>query len=207
MNTSLGSEVRGINRMVHGYIHTTLKEETPFVSHCNPLNPKVAALLSALPIERIDLFDVPLCSAIESNNPDFWNSLVSKQEKIAFFQQEVGAKVDWRQELINRTILMFARDLARDNIKLCQCMLGVSKTVADTLAKLTILRVSKMAQEYEQLLFTIREGDNLAFWEMVAVSNNNDDKKIVKILNNRLKMRSFTKLYPVASEIATGWVI
>lgn len=205
MNAPLISEVRSINRMLHGYTSQIL-ENGASASRCIRINPEVAMLLSTLPAERVDIFDVPLCTAIENNNPDFWDEIVSKQEITDCDQQKKNVNINWRQKAINRTGLLFARDLARENTKLCQCMLGVNKNVADSLSKLTISRATDVAQEYEQPLFTIREDNNLAFWRKVAACNN-DDRKMAKILNNWIKMRCFTQLYPVESDMAVGWVM
>ncbi len=191
--------------MFHSYVNQILQEDAS-TSRWIRINQEVAALLVTLPAERVDIFDVPLCTAIECNNPVFWNEMISKQEIADCGQRKMGGNINWRQKAINRTILLFARDLARGNTKLCQCMLGVSKVVAETLAKLTILRATNVAQEHEQLLFTIREGHNLNFWQKVA-SCNSDDQKMAKILNNRIKMRCFTELYPAERGLAVGWAM
>ncbi|MHB8697635.1 MAG: hypothetical protein ACYC9J_06280 [Sulfuricaulis sp.] len=201
MNTPLGShEVKSINRMFHGYLSQILQEDAS-ASEYMRIVPEVVTVLRTLPAERVDIFDVPLSLAIECDNPDFWNAITSKDDVADCGQKKMGANINWRLKVINRTILLFARDLARENTKLCQCMLGVSKNVADKLVKISILKINNLTQEHEQPLFTIREGDNQSFWGNVAGCNI-DDRRMVKILNNRIKMRCFTQIFPAGKELS-----
>lgn len=190
-------EVKSINHMLHQYTTQILRENEESEIASLGVSREVAKLLPTIPKQRIDLFDVPLFTAVDGNNHKFWSGISAWAEDSSA-EEHVSTNINWRQKAINRTGLLFARDLARDNRKLCQYMLSLSKLAADSVAEMTILEMINIAQQLHGLLFTIREGGNAVFWSRVATCQP-EDKKAATILNNHLRMRVMTKLHPVCA--------
>lgn len=190
-------EVKSINHMLLQYTTQILGENVESVITTLGVSREVAKLLPTIPKQRIDLFDVPLFTAVDGNNQKFWSGICAWAED-ASAEEHAPMKINWRQKAINRTILLFARDLARDNRKLCQYMLSLSKPAADAVAEMTILEMINIAQELHGLLFTIREGGNAVFWNRVATCQP-EDKKAATMLNNHLRMRVMTQMHPVGA--------
>ncbi len=189
-------EVKSINHMLHQYTSQIIEEKVE--SQITPLgvSREVAALLPTIHTQRIELFDVPLFTAVEANNQKYWRGISAWAEESSA-EEHVPQAINWRHKAINRAILLFARDLARDNRKLCQYMLSLSKHATDAVADMTILETINIAQELPCLLFTLREGGNTDFWNRVATCQP-EDKKATTILNNHLRMRVMTQLQPVS---------
>lgn len=180
-------EVRSVNTRVFGQAQDMLRANMSWAHMALGVSPGVAAILSDIEASRIRIFDVAVFQAEHRDDPKFWMQLVATEHAPR------EAVADWRLKVIGQTLLHYARDVARMDTKICQCMLGVSRSVAEVFACIPIERALEIPYETATRLFTMREGADLEFWSRVA-SWPLSDATIASVINHQLKMRAFAHI-------------
>lgn len=180
-------EVRSVNTRVFGQAQELLRANMYWAQAALGISTGVAALLINIDTSRIRVFDVAVFHAEHHDDPEFWIQLVATKQAP---RQTVA---DWHLKVIGQTLLHYARDVARLDTKICQCMLGVNRSVAEVFASIPIERALEIPYETSTRLFTIREGLDLEFWGRVANWPLSDAAK-ASVINHQLKMRAFAHI-------------
>jgi hypothetical protein len=152
-------EISSINAMSLEYINDIWREYPNQAEQITQVAAPVHSVLQELSPDHVGLFDFPILAAIRGSDEVFWGRTFDSDA-----QHASTMDMYWRLKALNRSHLLFAREIANYNRKLCELMLGVSPSVAQIFARATIQRCLDLSQSVGALLFALREGRNARFW-------------------------------------------
>lgn len=167
------------------YINDIWREYPNSAEHFTEVSRPVHNILQELSPDQIFLFDFPIVSAVRSSDEEFWCKTLDREDP-----QPQIADMCWRLKSINRTHLLFARETANYNRKLCELALGVSPAVAQIFARTTIQKCLDLSQTVNAPLFALREGRNESFWGNVALCRNAKDH-LASLVNELFRNKAF----------------